>query len=268
MGGSISFDRAAEIYDRTRVTDPAALVDTIDMLERELGDRSRQGSSRSGKGPVLEIGVGTGALALPLRQRGVEVVGVDLSPAMLARLRSKASEPPPVVVGDATRLPFAIDAFAGAFARWVLHLIPAWPDAVAELCRVVAHGGVIVVEPGGYRGEWLDIWKQIDHELHGAAKHVGLDVHEHGFAELDEAFARHGARPRELPPIHAASTWTLALFFEEARARAFSWTWRVQEGELLRGIDAVEVWARERYGDELGRVAGDIEMNWRAYDLI
>lgn len=42
-------------------------------------------------GTVLELGVGTGRLAVPLAERGVEVVGVDISPEMLAKLRDKSS---------------------------------------------------------------------------------------------------------------------------------------------------------------------------------
>jgi SAM-dependent methyltransferase len=42
-------------------------------------------------GPVLEFGVGTGRLAVPLAERGVEVVGVDISPEMLSKLKEKTS---------------------------------------------------------------------------------------------------------------------------------------------------------------------------------
>ena len=42
-------------------------------------------------GPVLELGVGTGRVAVPLAERGLEVVGVDISPEMLAKLRAKSS---------------------------------------------------------------------------------------------------------------------------------------------------------------------------------
>ena len=52
-------------------------------------------------GAVLELGVGTGRLALPLAARGVEVHGVDTSPAMLARLAAKpGAEGVRAVVGD------------------------------------------------------------------------------------------------------------------------------------------------------------------------
>jgi SAM-dependent methyltransferase len=55
----------------------------------------------AGAGPVLELGIGTGRLALPLAGRGVAVSGVDASPAMVARLRAKpGGDRLDVVVGD------------------------------------------------------------------------------------------------------------------------------------------------------------------------
>jgi cyclopropane fatty-acyl-phospholipid synthase-like methyltransferase len=43
----------------------------------------------AGGGRALELGIGTGRIALPLARRGVEVHGIDLSRAMVARLRAK-----------------------------------------------------------------------------------------------------------------------------------------------------------------------------------
>ena len=44
----------------------------------------------AGRGPVLELAIGTGRIALPLAARGIRVDGVDISPAMIAQLRAKA----------------------------------------------------------------------------------------------------------------------------------------------------------------------------------
>jgi SAM-dependent methyltransferase len=55
----------------------------------------------AGDGPALELGIGTGRIALPLSARGVRVVGIDLSEAMVARLRAKpGSEGIEVMIGD------------------------------------------------------------------------------------------------------------------------------------------------------------------------
>ncbi|NIN73471.1 MAG: methyltransferase domain-containing protein [Gemmatimonadetes bacterium] len=55
----------------------------------------------AGSGPVLELGIGTGRLALPLSERGVEVHGIDASEAMVAKLRAKpGGDRIPVRMGD------------------------------------------------------------------------------------------------------------------------------------------------------------------------
>jgi SAM-dependent methyltransferase len=72
-------ERFADVYDEWygAVSDVAATVGAVADL--------------AGGGPVLELGVGTGRLAVPLAQRGLEVHGIDASPAMLERLATKAA---------------------------------------------------------------------------------------------------------------------------------------------------------------------------------
>ena len=76
----LSFDEeAANAYDSdTDVSQRADTTATVALLE-ELAHG----------GPALELAIGTGRVALPLAARGVRVDGIDLSPAMLARLRAK-----------------------------------------------------------------------------------------------------------------------------------------------------------------------------------
>jgi SAM-dependent methyltransferase len=80
---------------------PEVLRPTVDFLAELAGD-----------GRALEFGIGTGRVALPLHQRGVPVDGIDLSKAMVARLRAKpGGESINVTVGD-----FATTTVAGAFS--------------------------------------------------------------------------------------------------------------------------------------------------------
>jgi SAM-dependent methyltransferase len=59
----------------------------------------------AGDGRVLELGIGTGRVALPLSARGVVLEGVDASPSMVARLRSKpGGQTIPVAIGDMAKL--------------------------------------------------------------------------------------------------------------------------------------------------------------------
>ena len=73
-------ERVAAVYDATSAAmfEAAVVQPTVDLLAELAGD-----------GPVLELGIGTGRIALPLHRRGVPVHGIDLSPAMVERLRAK-----------------------------------------------------------------------------------------------------------------------------------------------------------------------------------
>jgi SAM-dependent methyltransferase len=255
---SIAFDRAAEYYDRSRVTDPDTLRETVDVLEREF----------AGRGRVLEIGVGTGALALPLAERGIPMVGLDLSVPMMAKLVEKAGgrAPFPLVQGDATRLPFLDDALGGAYCRWVLHLIPNWRGAVAELCRVVRPGGVIVTEPGGFSGGWREMWLRFIDILGDRIRPVGLDwVGDH--EDLDAAFAAGGAVRRDLLPVVARDRGTLQRYFEELDDRLYSWTWRVPPEELEPAVAEVRAWVEQEHPDLDTPFEPESPILWRAYDV-
>jgi SAM-dependent methyltransferase len=84
--------QAAERYDATLGDrgDPEVVAATVDFLV-EL----------AGEGAALELGIGTGRIALPLAARGVRVHGIDLSPDMVAQLRAKpGGEEIPVTIGD------------------------------------------------------------------------------------------------------------------------------------------------------------------------
>ncbi len=87
-------------------------------------------------GAALELGIGTGRIALPLAQRGVEVHGIDLSSAMVARLRAKpGGDGIPVAIGDfATARADALTAKPalpqpGCSPRWSRMPIPTWSKA-------------------------------------------------------------------------------------------------------------------------------------------
>lgn len=67
-----------------------SVIDPIDLL-----------AELAGSGPALELGIGTGRVALPLHERGVEVHGIDASDAMVAKLRDKpGGEQIPVAMGS------------------------------------------------------------------------------------------------------------------------------------------------------------------------
>jgi ubiquinone/menaquinone biosynthesis C-methylase UbiE len=257
MSDSVSFDRAADRYDETRRLTVEASRATVELIGSEL--RGRQ--------PCLEIGVGTGLIALPIHDAGVRVVGLDLSAAMLRKLAEKSGGRPafPVLRGDATRLPFHDAAFGGAIARHVLHLIPRWNAAVAELVRVVRPGGVLLLNIGSDDGPWQELQDRLEAAAGPRSSRVGLTAKDD--ASLDGTLERLGARFRELPPVWEQSDSTPARYFDEAEGRVFSWTWKVPADRLTAAIDTTRAWAEERFGSLDAVLEPRYPMVWRAYDV-
>jgi len=257
MSGSVRFDRAAEFYDASRAIAPEAMARTIELLVGEL----------SGRGRTLEVGIGTGLLALPLREAGIELIGLDPSGPMLGKLVEKAggSPPFPLALGDATAMPFADDAFDAAYLRWVLHLIPAWRALVAEVVRTVRPGGVFVANLGSYGGAHEDIRRRFE-ELSGFdTTPVGLDWS--AFDELDAELERHGASLRILPQAYESFEEPLEEFMRGIEENRYSWTWPVPEGVRLRAVAEIRPWAEERLGSLSDVQRFSIATTWRAYDL-
>jgi SAM-dependent methyltransferase len=121
--------------------DPAAIADTVDFL-----------AALAGEGAALELGIGTGRIALPLAARGVPVQGIDLSEAMVEQLRAKpGGRAIPVTIGD-----FATARAEGTFALAYVVFntignLTTQDDQVACFENVAAHlepGGCFVVEIG------------------------------------------------------------------------------------------------------------------------
>ena len=84
--------RIAQGYDAKwpEIHDPAAIDPVVDFL-----------AGLAGNGPVLELGIGTGRIALPLSRRGIRLEGIELSPDMVAELRKKpGSDAIRVTIGD------------------------------------------------------------------------------------------------------------------------------------------------------------------------
>ena len=136
---------------------------------------------------------------------------------MMDKLVEKAGgrSPFPLVQGDATRMPFRDEAFGGAYLRWVLHLIPAWRDALAEIVRVVRPGGVLLTSLGSYGGPRSEIQERFA-ELTGVSiEPPGLTWD--GYDDLDAAAIALGLVPRALPPIPEIEREGLDAFIDAHR---------------------------------------------------
>jgi SAM-dependent methyltransferase len=136
-------ERVAATYEESsaEMFDPAVVEPAVDFLSELVGS-----------GRALELGIGTGRIALPLAQRGVPVHGIELSKAMAAKLREKpGGEEIGVTIGD-----FATTTVDGTFsvAYLVFNTImnlTTQAEQVACFRNVAVHlepGGCFVIEVG------------------------------------------------------------------------------------------------------------------------
>jgi SAM-dependent methyltransferase len=255
---SISFDQAAEYYDRTRRLTAEASAEISELLAKELRERQ----------PALEIGVGTGLVSLPLHEAGLRMMGADLSASMVGKLVEKAGGrlPFPIVLADATRLPFADGVFGGAVARHVLHLIPDWEAAVRELVRVIRSGGLLLADIGvSDTGPWHEVGEHLEKLLGGSSRRVGLEPED--LDRLDALIEGLGGRARGILQVWEVSDLTLHRYFRENEERVYSWTWNVEPAALDAALEDTRAWALTRFGSLEEILQPRFPMQWHLYDL-
>jgi hypothetical protein len=138
------FDEAvAATYDEdeTGVPEPAVVGETVDFLAAQAGGAG---------GSALEFAIGTGRIGLPLSRRGIQVKGIDLSEAMVARLRAKpGAEDVEVTIGDITTT--RVDGrFRLVYLVFnTIENLTSQDDQVECFCNAAAHleaGGRFVIE--------------------------------------------------------------------------------------------------------------------------
>lgn len=165
-------ERVAARYDvsAAEMFDPAVVTPVVDCLARLAGD-----------GAALELGIGTGRIALPLARRGVRVHGIDLSRAMVARLRAKpGGGGVGVTIGD-----FATTRVEGSFAvaYLVFNTIMNLTSQAAQVAcfrNAAAHlrpGGCFVVEVALPDLQRLPPGETI-RPFHVGAAHLGFDEYD------------------------------------------------------------------------------------------
>lgn len=175
-------------------------ADLITYYDNEVADRECRGIPgervaardefvrlvrREGRASVLEVGTGPGRDLLTFRQAGLEVRGVDLAPASVARCRAQGLD---VQTASVLDLPFLTGEFDAAYtASTLLHIADDDLDtALGELVRVVRPGSPVAIGVWGVPESREDDWGS---ERYGRHRYFAL----RSDADLRDALARHGS---------------------------------------------------------------------------
>jgi len=204
---SVSFDRTAEVFDRTRRIPRSVIEKIVESLKEELED------SRL----ILDVAVGTGRFAGPLKDAGFNVVGVDISRKMLQKAYEMGSKD--LVLGDACSLPFVDSTFDASISVSTLHLVKDWKLALQEIARVTKESLFTVSRPPlNYEATPSHIYRELLKKSGYSYSHPGIGLWE--FKDIIEPTRSYFVTTYEV------NTNERIAFLAE---RAFSYQWGVPD---------------------------------------
>lgn len=241
---AISFDRAADFYDNTRTLAP-------EVSERLTAEILRLGQATPDT-TFFEPGIGTGRIALPIVERGYAYTGVDISEAMMDRLRQKLEGKThrlTLLNADATDLPFEANAFDVAIAPHILHLITDWQKAMDELRRVLKPAGVFIyfhhpTNKTATRDALGRQWRQILASYGYDSGFTG-GVTEDVLGRLQEQ----GATLETAEVAELSRESTVDSLMGSYRDRIYSNMWRVPNDIYPQALADLEDWAAQEFPD-------------------
>jgi len=236
---SRGFDRAADFYDSTRELAAPVAKQGIPAILDQAGPGAR----------FLDVGTGTGRIAVPLLQRGANLIGCDLSSKMMARLRQKF--PAALLVqADAAHLPFPSHHFDALLTCHVMHLVGPWRIALREFSRVIKPGGVYInarTERKAHpqRERIRTFWQTwtAAHGLH--VRRPGVQNAEELLGELGAM----GATVTSLEVVRYTRHFTLREEIEAITKRIHSSSWEIPEDIFAAGALALGEWVAQEYGN-------------------
>jgi ubiquinone/menaquinone biosynthesis C-methylase UbiE len=201
------------------------------------------------KARILEAGAGTGRISIPLLERGVDLIGCDLSSKMLHRLQEK-SPSARIVQVDATHLPFPSAHFDNVLTVHVLHLIPSWREVLREFRRVLISGGAYInaktwASVGNPVGDQLRThWREWLAEHGESGQHPGVQDNDQLFQELRSL----GAEVKEVEVVRFSDSYILREELDRFAARTYSYTWDIPESIFDPSVRELRGWAEGQFG--------------------
>lgn len=229
----VNFDRVADVYDETRAIPEPLCGRALDVMEEFLDSQKR----------TLDLGVGTGRLALPLQARGYQVTGIDISERMIEVGISNGLEN--VFLADACCLPFRNKTFQSTLSVHLLHLLPDWMDALREVVRVTRQNLITLAYFWSEEDTPYGCYEKLISESGCSMEHVGL--HERYLPDKIPPLAREfvGSEKRKIPADEA---------IRRLRDKVYSRLWKVPRDVHKNAIKELE----ERFEGKEIPIQGDI----------
>ena len=271
---SVSFDPVAHIYDATR--------GYPEQVAQQIAQAIDAATYANVNTRFLELGIGTGRIALPIALLGRNYTGVDISEGMVERLEAKLrdsswreevlpwgtlpdedsaqeytvqrftlSEKPAsmrLVMADITALPFKSAAFDIVIVVHVLHLVENWQQAIEEALRVLRPGGIFLQCWDSFGASDVQNigseWQKILQEFGTVNKRPGVS----SYQQVDEFLRQRGLQIEQIHALTWERTITPRLVLEDIVQRHWSSTWAIPDAIFPIASARLLQWADDYYG--------------------
>lgn len=274
---SVSFDPLAHIYDATRGY-PESVAQKIALGIKKTVSAVDQTT-------FLEVGIGTGRIALPLTSLGHTYTGVDISEKMVEVLEAKLraehwweSEQPwgtlpdenalypsevyrfvqnekqasmRLVLSDMTRLPFHSASFDAVVAVHVFHLVDGWQKALEEVLRVLRAGGLFL---HGWDEHVISDVRRIEEEWRKILQSLGGKINRPGTSSrflVSDFLHKKGFQSEEITIAEWDSIITPRQVVEYITGRIWSSTLSIPDDIFVASSNRLWTWANKYYGTKI-----------------
>lgn len=236
---SVNFDRASDFYDATRGFPPE--------VAPHIGNFLVESGGLTATDSILEIGIGTGRVALPLAPYVRSITGADISRNMMQRLREKQkSEAIYLAQADAMRLPFADDTFDAGVVVHVLHLVSDPLVVISELQRVLKPGAKLLHCRGRVRGLFDELnaaWQASKPETQSINR----------WDKINALLPENGWQPVGEFQFPYTIVETPGDYLDKLQNRIWSATWALSDEEHAHSVEAVKAAIAQHYANDYDR---------------
>ena len=236
MPQRVDFSDNARIYDSRHGAVMSA------QLAQAITERLRRDAT------IIDIGAGTGRVAVALASRGFRVVALDPAVPMLQTTQRKSGEVL-AVAAEGTHLPFRRNSADAVVLARILYLVPDWQNLLREARRILRQGGILFHEWGN--GDASEAWVQVREKARSLFQEAGVEAPFHPGAksevEVDSYLRELGFYRSEQIEAGPGPTITLAEFLNRIQTGEFSYVWNVPKDVQDLCLPQLRRWCESKF---------------------